>query len=505
MALMTTGKTIEIRDITGIVRRRKWLIIIPLIVVSALTLGISFLMPQIYESSTMVVIDEEVLLSRELQELVPGQDMRGAWAAQQREDRLISIRNEIVSTGYLTRLIEDVGLNKDPKIILQAQKLHNQRQDVPVEELINRLLIEKLRREILVSFNGQNIVQISAESPDPNQAMQIASRLAQIFKDEQLNRDLTGVRGTLDFSDEQLAIYRRNLQNAENRLSEFRTEYLQNQLDESVTADANIRSIIADVDNLKQMIDDNLDQRTRLRTSLADYKKADLNLQLGNDYNNLKDEIFSETKRLADFMSKYTWSDPKVLNANVAINRRLREMETKIADAVADQFGDATEANRGLLTQYFVLQLRETIYRQKITDCEVALSTLRSRIARLPEYEIRLSNLENEVTSARQIYETFRSQLTGSEISQSLVRGGAESKYRVMEPAAVPLEPVRPDRIRMTLMGIIFGLIIGGAAVLLVELLDNSFKKVEEVEEILKTPVLATIPTIAAIKGKIKL
>jgi capsular polysaccharide biosynthesis protein len=54
------------------------------------------------------------------------------------------------------------------------------------------------------------------------------------------------------------------------------------------------------------------------------------------------------------------------------------------------------------------------------------------------------------------------------------------------------------------MLGAVLGMIIGSAAALLVEMLDNSFKKVEEVEQFLGVPVLATIPSIGTIKNKIK-
>lgn len=504
MAITRKDGSIEIKDIVAILRRRKWLIIIPAIIITALTFGGSFLLPERYESSTMVVIDENMQLSRALQEYVPGQSQGGFVAMQERENRLISIRNEIISSQYLSRLINELDLDENPQVALKAQKMHNERPDVEVPDLIYRILIEDLRRNINVAFNGQNIVQISAESGNPAEAMNIAKKLAEIFKDEQLKRDLSGVRGALDFSDEQLAIYRKNLDEAEERYSNFRTQYLQNELDESVSADTNIRAIMADIDNLSLRIEKNNADQARVRTALSSYKRSELSLETGTKYSAVLNDIYAETKRLADFMSKYTWSDPKVINANINVNRMTGELEDIIDEKIPEQFPDAPPNEQKLLSQFFALKLEEDIYRQKKKDFEVSLSLLRDQIANQPQYEIQLENLENEVASARQIYETFQNQVTGSEISQSLMRGGAESKYRVMEPAAIPLSPVKPDRIRLTLMGFVLGIVLGGVAVLLAEIFDNSFKKVEDVEEILNAPVLATIPSIQSIKGKVK-
>ncbi|MFH1701778.1 MAG: Wzz/FepE/Etk N-terminal domain-containing protein [Candidatus Zixiibacteriota bacterium] len=496
---------IDFKEIFSILGRRKWLIILPFILVTTIVFSFSFLLEKRYESSTMVVIDETLYLSQELQQFVPGQDPGGFAAVQRRQDKLISIRNEIISTGYLSRLINELNLYQDEEVILEAQKMNVSNPDVSVQNLVYRILIEDLRENIRVAFNGQNIVEISAESNSPELAMNIATRLAEIFKDEQLNRELSGVRGALDFTDEQLAIYRKNLITAENLKADFETEYLQNKLDESVTADTNIRAIMADIDNIGLIIDENIRNQTRVRTALSKYKKSELVLEHGDEFNNLKNEIFDNSSRWANFMSKYIWSDPKVLNAKLAINRKLREVDDLIIKAVDDQFSDVPIEDKASLKEFFYLQFQETVSRRKLNNLEVSLSTLRNRIAREPEYEIQLSNHTNDVQSARDIYETFKNQLTGSEISQSIMRGGAESRYRVMEPASMPLKPIKPNRLKLSLMGMALGLIIGGAAAILSELFDHSFRKIEDVEETLKAPVLASIPNIPAIRGKVKI
>jgi len=76
----------------------------------------------------------------------------------------------------------------------------------------------------------------------------------------------------------------------------------------------------------------------------------------------------------------------------------------------------------------------------------------------------------------------------------------SSAKFRVVEPAKLPLAPVWPDRQRILLMGIILGLFIGGAAAMLIELLDNSLRKVEDVEETLGLTVLGIAPKIEFVK-----
>lgn len=501
MAESKLESTVEIRDILSIVLRRKWLILGPIVLITIMAYAGSYLIEKRYQSSTMIAIAQANYLSRQLQAMVPGeQDDQRPW--QEINSRLTAIRNELVSSVYLARLIDELKLDKDPGVTRQLQKLATKWPDIPPEQLTYRFLMEQLRRDISVSFNGENIVEISVQSSSPSRAMAIAAKLAQIFKEERFKRELSGVRGALDFSDEQLAIYKSNLEQAERKKAELATSYLKDQLDESVSADSNVRSIMADIDNTKLLVDDNIKEQAAARAKLIAYHQSQLTLESDKEYDRIKESIFGETQKLADLMPKYIWSDPKVLNANLSITRQMKEMDNVIVRIVKKQFPDVAAEDQGLLAEYFSLQAQEMVLRQKLGNFEVALSILRNRISKQPQYEIQMRSLENEVASARSVYEKFKDQLTGSEISQSLMRGESESKYLVVEPASLPLAPIKPDRMKILVLGLILGGIVGGAAALLAELLDKSFKTVEDVENYLGTPVLATIPRIASPRKK---
>jgi capsular polysaccharide biosynthesis protein len=53
---------------------------------------------------------------------------------------------------------------------------------------------------------------------------------------------------------------------------------------------------------------------------------------------------------------------------------------------------------------------------------------------------------------------------------------------------------------KIIMMGIMLGLVVGGAATMLVELLDKSFKKVEDIEHYLDLTVLGVTPEIEYLK-----
>ena len=67
-------------------------------------------------------------------------------------------------------------------------------------------------------------------------------------------------------------------------------------------------------------------------------------------------------------------------------------------------------------------------------------------------------------------------------------------RISIIESAERPILPVKPDKIMIILMAGMFGAVCGLGAILVTEYLDDSFRDIDEVQRILKLPVLGTIP-----------
>jgi succinoglycan biosynthesis transport protein ExoP len=149
------------------------------------------------------------------------------------------------------------------------------------------------------------------------------------------------------------------------------------------------------------------------------------------------------------------------------------------------------------LTDLFNLRSNLDMLYSKQNNLELALADLRNKIDLVPEYQARLDQLNREVTAATEIRDRLKQQQESAQISQAILQ---ESEFKVVQPARLPLEPVSPDKKKLLIMGIVLGLVLGGGLAFLMELLDNSFRNVDDVEEQLNLPVLGVIPEIKVVK-----
>ena len=145
-----TSRSFDIRDLLTILMRRKWLIIIPMILCSIVAYGGSYYLQPKYRSSMIIWIDKPVSVSRELINII-GSNRYARETADDRHRQLQALQNEIMSQTYIYQLIRDLNLDNDPEITRRAAKMRETNPQVSVENLKYNLLLDELREDISVS------------------------------------------------------------------------------------------------------------------------------------------------------------------------------------------------------------------------------------------------------------------------------------------------------------------------------------------------------------------
>ena len=69
-------------------------------------------------------------------------------------------------------------------------------------------------------------------------------------------------------------------------------------------------------------------------------------------------------------------------------------------------------------------------------------------------------------------------------------------QFQVLDPANRPLNPIRPNRMMIVLVGLCAGLAGGVGLAFLLDNLNTSFKRSEDINSYVNVPLLATIPTL---------
>lgn len=172
-------------DYLKVVFRRKWLIIIPIIIGISGGIIAANTLPKKYRSSTLVLVEE----GRVINPLIEGLAVSTSVA-----QRLAVLREQILGWDRINQLITKLNLAEDIKT----------QQDF--EDLVARL-----RRNIIVKLRGRNMVSIFYEGGDPRKAMNIVKTITDIFIAENLRQQNMETENAIAFINDQLGLYKKKL------------------------------------------------------------------------------------------------------------------------------------------------------------------------------------------------------------------------------------------------------------------------------------------------------
>jgi Mrp family chromosome partitioning ATPase len=105
--------------------------------------------------------------------------------------------------------------------------------------------------------------------------------------------------------------------------------------------------------------------------------------------------------------------------------------------------------------------------------------------------ELQYAILEREVEANRNIYNVLLAKIKEANITDEITK----TNLRLVEPATLPVKPIKPRKGRNLALSAIFGLLAGVGLTFFLEYLDQTLHNREELEWCLNLPVLSEIPT----------
>ncbi len=483
---------IDLKDLWAILLRRKVFLILPAIIIPLIAFAASFFLPRTFASSVTILISESSILPPSVERELEGR--QGATRIDIR-DRQESYGNQITSTRFLRRLIAVLNMRVPENIRRLVAETKSSYPEISENELAEIIMADELRGKVDIQFRSQNLFRLIFSASSPVEAQKRAKALADIFIEESLAQELAGVRSNIAFSEEQLVLYRDKLKAAEDRLRDFRKQLLVSEAEED-TSGFDLRQIVSAIEALDLKISTLETRRNDLRGALLGAEIGVGSLTLPADIEDDKNRLLVNIRTLTDLLTRYSWRDARVVNLNEQARLLLSATNDKIDRYVNERFSDESERMRQTISGFLATLVEIDFNRAKRTTLDNSIIEIRNRLSRNPDTEITMQRLQSEVDNYRTLYELFVSRAQYAAINQSAKKVEAEAKYTITKPAALPLAPESPNKKTRVVMGRILGFALGAGTILVMEILDNSFRKVEEVEKYLGVKVLGTIPRI---------
>jgi polysaccharide chain length determinant protein (PEP-CTERM system associated) len=451
----------KLYDYLELFYRRKWFLIIPLFLCTSIGAIISVSLPSYYRSTTLILVE---------QQQVPEAYVRPTDTITI-ERRLSNINEQITSRTRLEDII------KEFKLYQYAAETSS------MTAIAGRM---KKDIEVKVGEKSSNAFSISYIGRDPRITMQVTNALASSIIEESLKAREQIAEGTSEFLESELAKAKQNLEKQENAVRKFKEQNM-GKLPEQL--EANLRTL----DRLQ------LELQSVRQIAMRNVEGALPSPFVGTLPDiSLEAELERRKTDLANLLSIYTENYPDVITTK----NRIKEIEAQMInksetgnrkkEGLSEQKPD-TEA-LGNTTNLTATTYQPPTPRQREAELIKKIKEYEKRIEGIPANEQKWLDIRRDYDMSLKNYQTLLEKKLNARLAENLVKRQKGEKFKIIDPANLPEEPYKPDRLRIALMGVAIGAGIGAGFVLLLEFLNPAFIKPEDFAGILTQPVLAIIP-----------
>jgi polysaccharide biosynthesis transport protein len=319
------------------------------------------------------------------------------------------------------------------------------------------------------------LVLVGVTLPDAREAALWANTLADVFIEQGVSSRVESARRAYEWLQERLTATQQNMREAQDKLfKSYQTQDLfvpegsQSAVTTSITrlnedqVSSAARRIVLDaaLQQVAQM------QSRRQSLDMVPQVAAD-ELYLG-----LSGQVAALNQELTRLQEKYKAGHPDV-----------QRVEAQIAQLRKARDERATQLVGGMRAELAQLERREAEIRAAI-DAQKAQAATQSRKG------AELDALRREAESSKNLYDVLLQKLNESDIAASV----RNNNVSLVEAAAVPSSPVRPDKKRIAGFAAMIGLALGIALLFGRDYFDNTLKDPEEMERYIHLDLLAAVP-----------
>jgi ribosomal protein S18 acetylase RimI-like enzyme len=120
-----------------------------------------------------------------------------------------------------------------------------------------------------------------------------------------------------------------------------------------------------------------------------------------------------------------------------------------------------------------------------------------TRIESAPKRQQEIQQLSRGSDMTKERYQTLLKQYEEAQLAARLEQGQSVEQFRILDPALPPLWPAAPNRMWLTLMGLVGAFALALGAVVAVERFDTTFHDADDLRAFVDVPMLTTIRRVA--------
>jgi len=448
-------------------RNHKGKIAIGFVIVTFVVLVAGFVWPKKYESNALVFADDQNII----QPLLSGS---AEVTKPETIDQAAIARDRILSSRILMLALVNAKYAKAGD-----------------DEGAFDGMIRGMRGNIAVSDGGRGHIRISYRSSSANESFLMATAVTNAFISDTSRSKRQESREAYMFIDNQVTMYREQLQAAEDRLKQFKGGGSITGVD-TATRISQLRNEIG-----TQTLDLQVARarRDELQRQISQEKQF-VNRQYKSD--GFRERLSQAQSQLDTLRLSYNDTYPDI----VSLKQQIQDMQKAIVET-ENSPQESTQGVGGVNPVYSKL-------RTDLADAQISVRTLELKLASAQkmlqdeqgaskqgaEYEAQLAELTRDYTVTKKMYEGMLERKEKARLSVALDVEGQGVTYKIKEPPVYPTVPVGLRFLHFFLLAPVVGLLVPIALLVAYIQFDPRLRFVDKLEYALpeKVRVLAVIP-----------
>lgn len=448
--------------------RRKWPALLVFVMVLASSVGASFTLPDMYQSTVTILVEHQQ---------VTGDFAAQSAAATELETRLRTIMQRILSRSHLYDLT--IRFNLYPGLRSRATE----------EEVV-----ERIRRDIRLEFQEVRdpgawrtatiSLNLSYLGRDPETVARVTNALATLYVEENVRLRERQTAGTTEFLRAQLEDARRQLEEQGRQISAFKERHIGELPEQQMVNLAALERLSAKLRVTADLELRAMARRDELAKQLAEFP--------GAPGDTLPARLARLRAELANLRTRLTDEHPDV----VALNAEIAALERQLAVDGSSRAALAGSEARSLGGALAELEAQLTALRNEERTLRSEIATYEQRVANAPRQVQEFDRLSRDYAVLQERYRTLSQRYEDAQVAEQIAQRPQDGEFRILDAAVPPRGPVAPNRPGLLLMGLVLSAGAAVGVVLLTEGRDASFHTVDEVRAVTSVPILVSIPPI---------
>ncbi|MCB1724522.1 MAG: lipopolysaccharide biosynthesis protein [Gammaproteobacteria bacterium] len=531
---MEEATSLGLAEYLSVLRRRRWQLIIPAMVLFLLFALAAIVIPSTYRSQATILIEQQEI----------PQDLVRSTVTSFADKRVQTISQRVMTTANLGKIIEKYDLYlEEREQFTVATVVETMREDIELKMISADVVDPRSGRPTSATI----AFSLSYDNESPEKAQKVANELTSLFLNENIKERRQVAQEASRFLTEEsdklaaqiaemeakLAVFKEENSNNLPELQALNREFLRRTEDQLIRNEQDVRSLderiiflqgqMAQTDPYSNMYSATgqrvLSAADRLKaleaeyTSVASRYSADhpsriamerelvaLRQEVGGvDIADLQRKLTELKGELAALSKRYSTEHPDVKGKQRAIDGVLKQ----IADAKSSRRKAAAPTDQADNPAY--IQLQSSLQaaqaeRRSLLEARKALEEqlkqLEQRLVDGPRVEQEYLAMMREYDNAVFKFKEMKNKQVEAQLAESLETESKSERFVLVEPPLLPEEPDSPNRIAILLVGFIVSLGGGAANVGLREAVDDGIHGAKALAAVAGMPPLAVIPYI---------